>query len=156
MTEERKCKKGHLLTPDNLRPNGKGGYVTCRQCANNYARDYGKKHRKKIMQLGEKWRKNNKNKVEMINRRSKLKYKYDLTPEDINQKLKTQDNKCANPGCRTTVPGGRWNVWMVDHNHITNKIRGLVCHRCNIALGMLREDETKILGLVEYLRQYRE
>lgn len=42
----------------------------------------------------------------------------------------------------------------VDHNHTTGAIRGLLCHPCNVALGLLREDRVIIASLVEYLDFY--
>jgi hypothetical protein len=39
----------------------------------------------------------------------------------------------------------------VDHNHETGQIRGLLCHRCNIAIGMLDEDYGRILSAAQYL-----
>lgn len=40
----------------------------------------------------------------------------------------------------------------VDHNHVTGKVRGLLCTRCNTALGMAMESEFILARLVAYLR----
>ncbi len=48
-----------------------------------------------------------------------------------------QDNKCAI--CKKTVEENKRNL-AVDHNHITGKIRGLLCNTCNSALGMFKGD----------------
>lgn len=42
----------------------------------------------------------------------------------------------------------------IDHNHVTGEVRGLLCHRCNTALGLLKEDTERIEGLVRYLNSY--
>lgn len=42
----------------------------------------------------------------------------------------------------------------VDHNHITKKIRGLLCQACNIGIGQLKLDDTDAI-LVSSLK-YRE
>ena len=39
----------------------------------------------------------------------------------------------------------------VDHDHKTNKVRGILCHGCNTALGLLNEDIDSALNLVCYL-----
>jgi hypothetical protein len=69
-------------------------------------------------------------------------------------RLKAQGYRCANAGCRTTIPGGPKAQWNTDHNHLTGKIRGELCWNCNIALGHLRDDEFIAEGLAEYLRKH--
>lgn len=44
----------------------------------------------------------------------------------------------------------------VDHNHTTKKVRGLLCHQCNVALGLLKEDKIRIDGLRYYLAKHGE
>lgn len=39
----------------------------------------------------------------------------------------------------------------IDHCHETGKVRGLLCHGCNIALGGVKDDPTKLEALVNYL-----
>lgn len=41
----------------------------------------------------------------------------------------------------------------VDHNHKTNEVRGLLCHKCNTALGLLNENEDIIWNMLEYLKR---
>jgi hypothetical protein len=40
----------------------------------------------------------------------------------------------------------------IDHDHITGKVRGLLCTQCNIALGMTHDDPGLLTKLAEYLR----
>jgi len=85
-----------------------------------------------------------------------LKKKYGITLEDKQKMLKSQGGRCANPGCRTSEPGGRFNDWHVDHNHLTNQVRGILCASCNLTLGNAKEDRSRLIGLAEYLQQYEE
>jgi hypothetical protein len=49
---------------------------------------------------------------------------------------------------------GSWKDQMnVDHNHTTGVVRGMLCSSCNIALGLLKEDEIRIEKLLSYLRR---
>ena len=41
----------------------------------------------------------------------------------------------------------------VDHNHITNKVRGLLCKGCNMGLGNFKDSDEKISKAVDYLRR---
>jgi hypothetical protein len=39
------------------------------------------------------------------------------------------------------------------YNHSTGKVRGLLCSRCNHALGLFDDDETKLTSATNYLRK---
>lgn len=41
----------------------------------------------------------------------------------------------------------------VDHDHVTGRIRGLLCHSCNVALGLLRDNVETLQRAIEYLRE---
>lgn len=40
----------------------------------------------------------------------------------------------------------------IDHSHATGKVRGLLCYRCNVALGFLQDDPVRLQRAVEYLQ----
>lgn len=40
----------------------------------------------------------------------------------------------------------------IDHCHTTGNVRGLLCHGCNIGIGMLKESEDNFLRAIEYLK----
>lgn len=64
---------------------------------------------------------------------------------------------CSNPGCSRT------ERLSIDHDHsCCNRrgscgdcVRGLLCHGCNSALGMLQENPRRIEGLLEYLESFK-
>jgi len=59
--------------------------------------------------------------------------------------------------------GGRCEIcnhepkrWLVmDHNHMTETFRGLLCEQCNHALGMVRDDVGVLENMIEYLKKNR-
>lgn len=88
-----------------------------------------------------------------INWRSMLKRKYNLTVNSYDKLSVTQNNLCAichNP--ETVLYKGSLKILCVDHCHTTGKVRGLLCSRCNKAIGLLEDDMSLLLSAVKYLR----
>lgn len=66
-------------------------------------------------------------------RRSMLKQRYGITDADYQRMLKAQNGVCACCG-----GGSRGRAYFdVDHDHITERVRGLLCHVCNKYVGAL-------------------
>lgn len=80
-------------------------------------------------------------------RKASLKRRYGISLEFYNIVLKDQDNSCAI--CKTTDPG--YESFCVDHCHKTGKIRGLLCRKCNIAIGHLQDDPILCIRASKYL-----
>lgn len=79
-----------------------------------------------------------------------------LTVEQYDTMRESQDGKCAccaTPTFRRTE-GPKGQVDQVDHCHATGCIRGLLCSNCNTALGLLKEDATRINALMAYLENH--
>jgi len=84
-----------------------------------------------------------------------LKKKYNLTIEEYDKMVKKQNNKCAICGnCETTKRNRKTNVLVVDHNHKTGKVRGLLCRDCNLTLGHLNEDIFILKNCIKYLEKW--
>lgn len=39
-----------------------------------------------------------------------------------------------------------------DHDHATGKFRGWICNRCNLVLGLVKDNSESLMKLAEYLR----
>ena len=77
-----------------------------------------------------------------------LKAAYGITLQEYEELLQKQEGKCKI--CGTTDPKHK-GVFHVDHNHNTGKIRGLLCHGCNTALGLFQDSPTILVKATEYL-----
>jgi hypothetical protein len=77
---------------------------------------------------------------------------FGITTEDYNQMMKEQDYKCA--CCGKTEQENKKRL-AVDHCHKTGKVRKLLCHHCNIALGLVNDDEDILISLLSYLREFK-
>ena len=76
--------------------------------------------------------------------------KYGITLADYDTMFESQGGVCAI--CFQPPTGGRRMA--VDHNHETGKIRGLLCHRCNLAIGNLRDDPEVIASAFAYVEAH--
>jgi len=92
------------------------------------------------------------NKMAFFERRLKGRYGIDLV--SYNALLEKQGGGCAICG---GPPNGRSaDAFHVDHDHATGKVRGLLCHHCNTAIGSLRDDVSLIEKAAAYLRLHKE
>lgn len=66
--------------------------------------------------------------------------------------LSAQEGRCAICQKEPHEAGSKRKTLCVDHNHATGRIRGLLCLHCNAALGMLADDEGRLLRALAYLR----
>ncbi len=84
-------------------------------------------------------------------RRSGFKRLYGITLEQRDQMLVDQGGLCAacarelDPMSKTTH---------TDHCHKSKKVRGILCHGCNQALGNVRESATTLRALIRYLEHH--
>lgn len=85
----------------------------------------------------------------------KLKCKYGITLDQYNEMVEAQFGVCMICGKinnRMNYKTGKPERLVVDHNHATNKVRGLLCHRCNLAVGMY---ETMKIEIANYLEKFK-
>src|SRR5229473_1054186 len=74
---------------------------------------------------------------------------YGLTAQDLERMLIEQDGACA---ICTRRPALRL---CIDHCHATQKVRGLLCDNCNIALGLLDDDPDRLRAAMAYVLRAR-
>lgn len=63
--------------------------------------------------------------------------KYNITPEEYERLFEAQGGLCAICRQSETIKTGAGALrrLAVDHDHATDRVRGLLCYRCNSALG---------------------
>lgn len=72
---------------------------------------------------------------------------YRIRLEDYDSILKSQGKVCAI--CKKKELE---KVLHVDHDHITGKVRGLLCKKCNSAIGYLSDDTNVLKSAIDYLK----
>lgn len=89
------------------------------------------------------------NKQKILDRtyRNNLMKRYGITPEQREQMLLEQDNKCGICSCH--IEGRNAHL---DHCHTTGVLRKMLCWNCNGGLGNFKDDPALLLKALEYLK----
>lgn len=82
-------------------------------------------------------------------RNRNLKDLYGITREEHDEMFDKQKGCCA-------ICNKPNMVLSVDHNHTTGKVRGLLCNKCNFALGNANDNPDILLKAIEYLKTHNE
>lgn len=101
----------------------------CRVCANNKRQEY-------VERYEEQYRRADRNK--------KLKKRYSITVDEYDALHAAQQGICAI--CKSET-----DKLVVDHDHNTGKVRGLLCNTCNLGIGGLKDSPTILLSAIDYL-----
>lgn len=140
-----KCKEIKPLT-EFRKYNRISGYQSyCKICENKYKVEWHKRNRDIVNKRSRKYYKNNKQKVLAYSR----KRLYNILEKEYQLLLKEQNFVCAI--CKSKC--ATYENLSVDHCHNTNKIRGLLCNRCNRALGMFEDNISLLKKVIKYLEK---
>jgi hypothetical protein len=85
-------------------------------------------------------------------------HRYAITAKDYCAMFEAQNNVCAicgRPETSVDAKSGRTRKLAVDHDHATGKVRGLLCHGCNLALGLLDDDLDRIMNVFHYIQKHK-
>lgn len=88
-------------------------------------------------------------------REARLRWAHGVGVEVYNTFLEKQGGVCA--VCKqaeTNKFKGKVRDLCLDHDHTTGKKRGLLCVRCNRALGLLRDDPSVVRNMLEYISEH--
>lgn len=76
--------------------------------------------------------------------------KYNITLDDYESMLIKQNNLCAICNQEETFRNRRLTV---DHCHKTGKVRGLLCNKCNLAIGHLGDSSKLLEEALKYIKR---
>jgi hypothetical protein len=79
-----------------------------------------------------------------------IRRQYGITLADYEQMLHEQNYKCAICGNEDEVEGRRLAI---DHCHNSGKVRGLLCGKCNRALGLFYDNQELLENAISYLKK---
>ena len=67
--------------------------------------------------------------------------RYGITLADYEKMIEDQEHRCG--------------TFFVDHDHVTGKVRGLLCNRCNRVLGYSKDNLELLQTMIDYLKKER-
>jgi len=127
------------------------GRSQCRECLKKYHRKYYRNNKEASQQRNHEWRQTNRIKRREYMREYDKKYafrrkwrKYKLSSEEYHSLLEAQNNSCAICFCQS-------RPLVVDHSHVTGKVRGFLCRQCNTGIGLLGDEYVGISSAADYL-----
>ncbi len=123
-----------------LKTGRKAGLTTgyCKDCSRFYGQAYYAANPEKVRLGQKKWIDANPEKMWL----SHLKVKYGLSQEEYEKMLK----ECAICGSTERL--------QIDHNHVTGKVRDILCGPCNRGLGQFRDDSNLLIRATDYILKH--
>ncbi len=112
----------------------------------NSKRTYQKNRRKRLD-----WARNYRKRYPDKRRESDFKRQYGITLHDYDAILRLQNGGCAI--CEQVAAPSKRLV--VDHDHVTGKVRGLLCDKHNRALGFFGDDAEMLTRAAMYLTEHQ-
>ena len=152
---ERRCTKCRVAKLLSEFPTDRNA-ARCHGCLATYARDrYRNKDKLAHRRSLERARYQQDPRIRRRLRNYELTRKYGITAEEYNRLFQGQDGRCAickqpeRPRRNGTIP-----ALAVDHSHVTNSLRGLLCSNCNGGLGQFGDDPRLLRAALRYLAKY--
>lgn len=144
MKECKKCKQTKPLNEfHKSKRHSMGRKNECAECTNEYLRAHYYKDHKESRK---------KSRINYYKRKYGISYsEYESMCLAVGMKCEI----CHIPG-RTSAEiaeVGSPNVLVLDHCHITGKIRGILCRDCNTGIGSLQDDPNLLRNAVQYLER---
>lgn len=134
------CKRGHEYGESNFYKD-KNGWRSCKVCFLNRMKSYYKSNPDFYLDKNNKWRDSNSEKVNL----SATLRRYNLTLDEYHSLQEKYDFHCA-------ICDESKNL-RVDHDHITGKVRGLLCNSHNLALGLFQDNTEVLTSAITYLTE---
>ncbi len=85
--------------------------------------------------------------------------KFNISLTQYNKMVKEQNGRCLICGrefkdiYRNLKHNHIYYTPRIDHDHKTGKVRGVLCHHCNIALGSFNENPLILVRAIKYLKE---
>lgn len=138
------------------------GFKTCFKCAQTkHVTEFhphkhqadGRLNKCRICTQGDvrQWRIDNPDKFLLQRRKRRLRIEYGMTWDQYVALSKSQGDQCL--GCGKPQALTSTDALVVDHDHATGEVRGLLCSMCNLTLGNVNDKPATLRALADYLER---
>jgi hypothetical protein len=125
----------------------------CKTCSAQKAKEYRERRPEETRANVRRWQEENQDVIRLRRKENRpiawgkmLERVYGITADDYWRMHKEQSGVCVICG-----RGNNGKRLHVDHDHATGKIRGLLCQKCNMSIGLLDDNPSIVLKMHEYL-----
>ncbi len=141
------CSKGHVLAEVGFYVTRSTGQIVCKPCRKAYSQA---RHDR----MGDEIRAQRRTPSFRLSQREKRPGRYGMTIREYRTLFHEQQGLCAICEMPETAlsNSGFLRPLSIDHDHFTGSVRGLLCNKCNRALGLLGDDLGMAEAVVAYLR----
>jgi hypothetical protein len=129
---------------------GDGLTSRCKQCIAEYQKRYRVANSSKARSWSKGWKDRNPDKVKAQRktyyprlRDLRFRKKYNISLEDFESMKESQSGLCKICSQKRKL--------VVDHCHMTSRVRGLLCNSCNKALGFVDDNTSILQNMIQYL-----
>lgn len=79
--------------------------------------------------------------------------KYGVTVKQKHELLAAQGGKCMLCEAPVSFGHNKAGKACLDHSHVTGEVRGVLCQKCNVGLGMFRDSPSTLRRAAEYVEE---
>lgn len=153
-TRAAKQRAYYLANKDHINAVSRAYYRAHREQILAQSRAYAKARREQLAGYHKKYHKENKEKHNDRTRRGLIRKNYGISLEEYTAILAAQGGVCLICKVPIQPPNTRCKTGAracLDHCHDTGRIRGFLCHKCNLGIGMFYDRPELVLAAYEYL-----
>ena len=152
-----RCKNNLNISDFYQRTGAKSHHSACKVCERVMAKDWYERNKKKAAAKVREWREQNIDVVKKYRADNRQKHyrqevvrKYGVDVTWFDDQLQLQNNACL--CCKILFKwGDKQTTPHVDHCHISQTVRGILCNRCNTVLGLCKDSKELFKNLLGYL-----
>lgn len=142
--------RGQIKNKEKIKESKRKYHIKNREKLNKKTKKHYMEHREDYIKKSVAWANKHPEQSRENWFRSKLLKRYNLTDNQYKEMLDGQGGICSI--CGKTNENGK--KLCIDHDHKTNEIRGLLCGKCNSALGLFNDDPDLLRAAERYLTEH--